>query len=163
VFSAPSPASAGTYTVASGVVLAATGDSDAVPEKVGLFYGMNWLKRFLWQWGILTIAIIVVVNVVSGVSVTSGIGGLLVVALVLGLANSLIRPVARLLTLPLIIATFGLFAIVVNVAMLYVADAVTGNLHFAHIWDAVLASLIISVISAIANRIGPRSKTRRTA
>jgi putative membrane protein len=114
---------------------------------------VSWLKRLLWRWVTLAIAIAVTANIVPGVTVTGGVGGLVGVAAVLGLANALIRPIIRLLTLPIILVTFGLFAIVINVGMLYLADVVTGDLHFDHFWNAVLAAIIISLFSALFNRM----------
>jgi len=87
---------------------------------------------------------------------------LLVLGLVLALVNSLIKPVAKFLTLPLYIITFGLFALVVNGAMLSLTGWLTDHiaalgaggsvplgLEVSSFGSAVVGSIIISVISSI--------------
>ncbi|BDA64339.1 phage holin family protein [Actinomyces capricornis] len=95
---------------------------------------------------------------------------LVVLGLVLALVNSLIKPVARLVALPLYILTFGLFALVVNGAMLSLTGWLTDNLdalgaggsvplglEVSSFGAAVAGSLIVSVISAlIVALLGPR-------
>lgn len=101
-------------------------------------------------------------NVPQGVSAMMMWVNLLVVGLVLALVNSLIKPVARLVALPLYILTFGLFALVVNGAMLFLAGWLTEHLEalgaggtvplgleVASFGAAVVGSVIVSVISAI--------------
>ena len=87
---------------------------------------------------------------------------LLVLGLVLALVNSLIKPVAKFLTFPLYIITFGLFALVVNGAMLSLTGWLTDHiaalgaggsvplgLEVASFGSAVAGSIIVSVISSI--------------
>lgn len=101
-------------------------------------------------------------NVPQGVSTAAMWVNLLAVGLVLALVNSLIKPVARLVTLPLYILTFGLFALVVNGAMLSLTGWLTQNLdalgaggsvplglEVDSFGSAVMGSVIVSVISAV--------------
>ena len=107
-------------------------------------------------------------RLLSGLSVPEGVGtshmwlNLLVLGLVLALVNSLIKPVAKFLTLPLYIVTFGLFALVVNGAMLSLTGWLTDHiaalgaggsvplgLEVSSFGSAVVGSIIISVISSI--------------
>ena len=107
-------------------------------------------------------------RILSGLSVPEGAGAgpmwlnLLVLGLVLALVNSLIKPVAKFLTFPLYIITFGLFALVVNGAMLLLAGWLTNRigalgaggsvplgLEVSTFGAAVVGSIIISVISSI--------------
>ena len=107
-------------------------------------------------------------RLLSGLSVPEGVStaqmwlNLLVLGLVLALVNSLIKPVAKFLTFPLYIITFGLFALVVNGAMLsltgwltdHIAALGTGGsvplgLEVSTFSAAVIGSIIISVISSI--------------
>jgi putative membrane protein len=76
-----------------------------------------------------------------------------VVALIFGLVNAFIRPVVKLLSLPLIILTLGLFALVVNGLMLLLTSSLSGalGLHF-HVegcWTAILGALVVSIVSAL--------------
>nr|WP_297995152.1 phage holin family protein [uncultured Actinomyces sp.] len=109
-----------------------------------------------------------VTRLLSGLSVPEGAGAgpmwlnLLVLGLVLALVNSLIKPVAKFLTFPLYIVTFGLFALVVNGAMLSLTGWLTDHiaalgaggsvplgLEVSSFGSAVVGSIIISVISSI--------------
>jgi len=87
---------------------------------------------------------------------------LLVVGLVLALVNSLIKPVAKFVAFPLYVLTFGLFALVVNGAMLMLTSAITDRLvgvgaeagvtlglHVGSFGTAVLGSIVVSIVSAL--------------
>ena len=107
-------------------------------------------------------------RILSGLSVPEGAGAgpmwlnLAVLGLVLALVNSLVKPVAKVLTFPLYIITFGLFALVVNGAMLSLTGWLTDHiaalgaggsvplgLEVSTFGAAVVGSIIISVISSI--------------
>lgn len=82
------------------------------------------------------------------------------VALVFGLVNAVIRPVAKLLSFPAIILTLGLFTFVVNAFMLQITEWIAKPLglsfsidHF--FWDAVLAAVIITVVSWVLSVVLP--------
>lgn len=85
-----------------------------------------------------------------------------VVALVFTLVNMLVRPVVKLLSLPLYILTLGLFSLVVNALMLMLTGWLTQRtdygLYVDGFWDAVLGGLVIAVLSWFANLIVPGRK-----
>ncbi|MET9761072.1 phage holin family protein [Streptomyces sp. NPDC006372] len=76
---------------------------------------------------------------------------LIIVALLFGLVNFLVKPFVKLLSLPLLILTLGLFTLVVNALMLlltsWLADQLDLSFHVEGFWTAVLGGLIISVVS----------------
>ncbi|MFJ8645241.1 phage holin family protein [Streptomyces sp. NPDC093546] len=84
---------------------------------------------------------------------------LVLVALVFGVVNFLVKPVVKLLTLPLFILTLGLFTLVVNALMLlltsWLADELDLSFHVEGFWTAVLGGLIISIVSWALNVILP--------
>ena len=82
---------------------------------------------------------------------TSNILGILVVAIVFGLVNALIRPIVKLLSLPITILTLGLFTFVINALMLKLASGVIPGFNVYGFWTAVIGSLIISIISWLLN------------
>ncbi len=94
----------------------------------------------------LVLAVWLAAEVVRGVEVTSQVT-LWVVAFLLGLFNLTIKPILFLLTLPLTIATYGLFALVLNAALLWFIASFTEGFTITHFFAAVLASLIISLVS----------------
>jgi putative membrane protein len=76
---------------------------------------------------------------------------LLIAALLLGVVNAIIRPIAIVLTLPLTLVTLGLFLIVINAAMLGLVALLLSGFVISGFWTAVGASLIVSVTSWIAS------------
>ena len=73
----------------------------------------------------------------------------LLVALVLGVLNVTIKPVAKILTLPLNIITLGLFGLVVNGAALYLVTYLVNGFSISNFWWAVLASLLITFLTSL--------------
>lgn len=76
---------------------------------------------------------------------------LLGVALILGLVSMVVRPVVKLLSLPLIVLTIGLFLLVINALMLmltaWIADEVDLGFHVEGFWTALLGSVVITIVS----------------
>jgi putative membrane protein len=111
------------------------------------------VKPLLLRWAVLAVAIGVTAQVVPGVTLRHGIGSLLLVSAVFGLVNALIGPIVRLLSLPLILVTFGLFALVINAAMLELTSELTDRLSIANFGDALLAALVMTLVSALVNAV----------
>ena len=78
-------------------------------------------------------------------------------ALVFGIVNAFIRPVAKLLTFPIIILTLGIFALVVNGLMLWLTSALSGALglgfHVRGFWAALVGALVVSLVSTLLSLI----------
>ncbi|NIS88748.1 MAG: phage holin family protein [Woeseiaceae bacterium] len=92
---------------------------------------------------------------VSGVTI-EGTGTLILAALLLGLVNGFVRPIAFVLTLPLTIVTLGLFLFVLNAAMFGLVAAILDNFVVAGFWSAIFGAIIVSITSTIASwYIGP--------
>src|SRR5258707_3796547 len=105
---------------------------------------MPWWLRMLVGWVLLALAFYVTTLFVPGIHVLNGVGGYLVVALVFGLINAVIGRIIRILTMPLTIVTFGLFLLVVNGFMLWVAEHFTHSLVIDHFWwDAIVGALVL--------------------
>ena len=98
-------------------------------------------------------ALWVATQIVPGVSLSGGPLPLLGVALVFGVVNALIRPVARILTFPLIILTLGIFALVINGLMLWLTSSVSSALglgfHVSGFWAAFWGALVVSLVSTM--------------
>lgn len=104
------------------------------------------MLRLLAVWLINAVALLALPMLLSSVKVES-FGTALIVVLVLGLINTLIRPVLVLLTLPVTVLTLGLFIFVINALLfLFVADLVPG-FKVGGFWPALVGSLIYSVVS----------------
>ena len=95
---------------------------------------------------------------IPGVAIT-GTGTLVLAALLLGLVNGFIRPIAFLLTLPLTIVTLGLFVFVLNAAMFGLVAALLDGFTVSGFWAAIFGAIIVSITSTIASwYIGPNGR-----
>ncbi len=86
---------------------------------------------------------------ISGIGLDGTFWQILLVALIFGLINTFIKPILKLLSFPVIIVTLGLFALVINAAMLALTAAATDYLSVADFWSALLGAIVISVVSAV--------------
>ena len=94
-------------------------------------------------------------RIVPGVTI-SGTGTFVLAALLLGLVNGLVRPIAFVLTLPLTIITLGLFLFVLNASMFGLVAAFLENFAVAGFWSAVFGAIIVSITSTVSSwYIGP--------
>ena len=98
-------------------------------------------------------ALWVATRFVSGVIYVGGVLPFLGVALVFGVVNAFIRPVAKILTFPLILLTLGLFSFVVNGLMLWLTSSLSDVLglgfHVSGFWAAFWGALVVSIVSTI--------------
>jgi len=116
------------------------------------------VTKFITRWGITAAAVAVAAWLVPGIYVNEPhrIWTVVLVALVLGLINAFIRPVIRAFSCGLIVLTLGLFTLVINGLMLWLASWITVDLiglefHVDGFWSAFLGALIISVVSTIVS------------
>ena len=95
---------------------------------------------------------------IPGVSI-QGTGTFILAALLLGLANGFIRPIAILLTLPLTIVTLGLFILVINAAMFGLVAAMLDGFSVSGFFAALFGALLVGITSTIASwYIGPKGQ-----
>jgi putative membrane protein len=104
------------------------------------------LVAFLIRWGINTLALIVVDWMFSGVTIGRW-GPLLLAAAILTVGNTIIKPILAILTLPLIIVTFGLAYFALNVLMLGLAEWITPDFSIDGFWTYVGATIVISLVN----------------
>ncbi len=104
--------------------------------------------KIIVRWLLLAAALLLVANLYSGVSVDS-FGAALIAALVLGLFNTLVRPLLVLLTLPVTLLTLGLFLFVINALMFWAAASVLSSFHVASFTAALVGSLLYSLCGMV--------------
>jgi putative membrane protein len=80
----------------------------------------------------------------------------LVAAFLLGIVNTIVRPILVLLTLPLTLVTLGLFLLVINGLMLWLVSALVSGFHVSGFWGALLGSILISIVSWMLSRFLPK-------
>lgn len=104
--------------------------------------------KLIVRWMLLAAALLLVAHLYPGVTVKS-FGAAMVAALVLGLLNTLVRPLLVLLTLPVTILTLGLFLFVINALMFWAAAGVMDGFKVNGFPSALLGSLIYSVFGVV--------------
>jgi len=112
------------------------------------------MSRFILRWAATALAIGVAAQVLPGFEV-AGVWPAIVAALLLGLVNLTVRPALFLLTLPLTVITLGLFALVLNGAMLALVAAVVKGVHVAGFGSAVLGAIVISLVGSVLTWLMP--------
>ena len=104
--------------------------------------------KILVRWMLLAAALLLVAHLYSGVTVQSFTSAL-IAALVLGLFNTLLRPLLVLLTLPVTLITLGLFLFVINAAMFYAAAYVMDGFKVSGFGAALIGSLLYSLCGMV--------------
>lgn len=102
--------------------------------------------RLLATWLINGLALLALPYLIHSVTISS-FGTALIVAVVLGLVNTVIRPVLIVLTLPVTVLSLGLFILVINGLMFWAVAYFVDGFHVAGFWAAVGGALLYSVIS----------------
>jgi len=103
-------------------------------------------------WGVNIVALLVIDWLFDGVEIGRW-GSVLLGAAVLGLGNAILKPILALLTLPLILITFGLFYFVLNVAMLALAEWVAPDFSIDGFWTYVGATIVVWLVNWILGAI----------
>jgi putative membrane protein len=116
--------------------------------------------KLIVRWLLLAAALLLVAHLYAGVTVAS-FGSALIAAFVLGLFNTLVRPLLVLLTLPVTILTLGLFLFVINALMFWAAASVLDGFGVTGFMAALVGSLLYSlcglVIDVAVERLFARS------
>jgi putative membrane protein len=112
--------------------------------------------KLLVRWAALALSFWVATALIPGIDVEGGFTTYLWVALLFGLLNATLGSLLKLLTLPAVILTLGLFLVVVNAAMLMLVSRWSENLEIEDFWSAVFAAIIISVITRLVSSIGTK-------
>jgi putative membrane protein len=110
------------------------------------------MAGLLINWIIATIAILVAAYLIPGIRVDS-IGAALIGAAILGILNAVIKPILVIFTLPITLLTLGLFLFVINALMFLLAGSLLSGFHVQSFWPALLGSLVVTVVSYVANSV----------
>lgn len=104
--------------------------------------------KLLAKWLLSAVALLAVASVYSGVEIKS-YSAALVAALVVGLFNTLLRPLLVILTLPVTVVTLGLFLFVINALMFWAAAGLLDGFNVSGFGAALIGSLIYSVLGIV--------------
>lgn len=117
--------------------------------------------KIIVRWILLAMALLLVANVYSGVAVASFTSAL-IAAFVLGLLNTLVRPLLVLLTLPVTLLTLGLFLFVINALMFWMAASVLEGFSVRGFGAALIGSLLYSLCGMVIDVATERLFNRST-
>jgi len=117
------------------------------------------MLRFILRWAINAVALFAAIAILPGIDYQGHWAGVLLLALIFGLLNALLRPLLKLLTCPLIVLTLGLFTLIINTLLFWLTaeigryvglNLVIGDPVF---WNAFLGALIVSAVSVILSLV----------
>lgn len=112
------------------------------------------MRKFLLRWISMAISLIIIAKLFNNIHI-AGFSVALWAAAIFGLANTIIKPVLILLTLPLNIVTLGLFTFVVNGIILKLSAGIVKGFAVGGLFGAILASIILSIVNlAITGFLG---------
>lgn len=127
------------------------------------------MVQFFLRAAVTGVALWAVTKMVTGIAFVGGdspaqrAGIILVVAIVFGLVNAIVKPVVQLISLPLYIVTLGLFHVVVNASMLWITARITeSTTHWGLYiqdfwWTAIRAAIVLSIVSWLLSLVLPGS------
>ncbi|MDO9598282.1 MAG: phage holin family protein [Azoarcus sp.] len=111
---------------------------------------MNPTLRLLLRWALNAVALLIIPEIISGITVESYLSAL-AAAVLLGLVNALIRPILVLITLPITLLTLGLFTLVINAFLFWGVSGLVGGVQVSDFWTAFWGALLYSVLTWIVN------------
>lgn len=119
--------------------------------------GNHWLgegvvggmKNFLIRLLVNAFALSAAAWMIDGVQLSEDFGDILWVALIFGLLNAVLKPIVMFLSLPFLLVTLGLFALVVNGGMLLLTARLSDSLAVDGLGSAVLGAIVISIVTMI--------------
>src|SRR5690606_12679758 len=111
------------------------------------------VKNFVIRLFVNALALSAAAYLVSGIVLEGGFGPVLLVALVFGLVNAIIKPILMLLALPLLLVTLGLFTLIINAGLLLLSTRLTDAVMCSGFGAAFWGSLVVSVVSMLLNAV----------
>lgn len=114
---------------------------------------MNFIIRLI----ISTLAVLITAYLLPGVRV-DGFMTAVLIAIVLGCLNAIIKPLLILFSLPLVVFSFGLFLIVINTLIILLTDKLVDGFRVDGFWHALLFSIVLSMVTSILNAVKKRDE-----
>jgi putative membrane protein len=116
--------------------------------KKGLVY------RFLLRWFVCSLGLWIAAGLLgSGITYGNRFKAIVIAGLVLAIVNIIIRPIIMLASLPAILLTLGLFMVIINGFMVFLASKLYHGLHVTNFWAAIFAGIIIGLVNYLVTAI----------
>jgi putative membrane protein len=119
------------------------------------------MVRFLVRWALNAAALVVVAMLPTGVSVT--IGAAIIAALVIGILNAVVGPILKILTFPITIVTLGLFLLVINAALFWLAAGIVPGFSVNGVLAVIVGSILYSIFTTIIAHFTKGRKRQRSS
>ena len=113
---------------------------------------MPFVARLVIAWAVNLLALLIADALWDSVSI-HGAAAFLIGSAVLGIANAIVKPLLAILTLPLIIVTLGFFYLLINIAMLALAEWIAPNFSIDGFWTYVGTIFVIWIVNWVAGHI----------
>ena len=108
------------------------------------------IVALLIRWVVYAVAFAVTAWLLDGMSVSGGFGTYLWLALLFGIIDAVVGTILKLLTLPLMVITLGLFALVINAFLLQILDWISSHFTIDHFfWTAIWGAIILAIVSVV--------------
>jgi len=111
------------------------------------------MQNFLIRLFVNALALAAAAWLLDGIQMNGGFFDVLLVALVFGLLNAVLKPILLFFSIPLLVVTLGLFALVVNALLLMITASLLDDFAVAGFWTAVLGSIVISLVTMILGSV----------
>lgn len=110
------------------------------------------MPHFLLTWLITAVSLMITAYIVPGFAVKNLVAAL-VAAVILGLANAIVKPILTVLTLPITLLTFGLFLFVVNALTIWFVGNISPGFHVNGFVPALIGSIVLTVVASVLNTV----------
>jgi len=114
-------------------------------------------QSFLGRTVVAGLGLLVAIAIVPGIRYTGGAGQFIILAVIFGLVNAVIRPILKFLSCPLVMLTLGLFVLVINAVMLLITQSLAQTIGIQFAVDgfgaALIGAIVISIVSIFANMV----------
>ena len=108
------------------------------------------MVKLLVKWGLSAVALMFLASLLPGIVVKS-FGSALLAAAVIALLNSIVRPILIVLTLPVTVVTLGLFLLVINALMFWLAGSMLSGFEVSSFWWALAGAIVYSLLSMVVD------------
>ena len=112
---------------------------------------MPFVVRILVAWAVDAASLAIAAWIFTGISVGGSAGTLIFAALVYGILATFVKPVLKLLTLPLAIVTLGIAWFFVAMFILWLTDLIVSGMHINGFWDLVGGTIVVWAVGAVAD------------
>ena len=116
------------------------------------------LKKIIIGVVLNSVALFGVYKLVGDITYTGGVWFFLIGGVIIGVLNTFVKPLMKLLSLPVLLLTFGLFSLVINAVIFYLTVKVVNGIHFqdvtvavGSVWTYFIAALVFGIINWILN------------